>query len=112
MVVLAAASAARNPKVGRAGLAGGESGGRARGDGWRFVAAQNPKVRRVGGVGRRFAAARNPDVGRAGAGAGAVYAEPLIVRIENIADCTPLSSCFAIFIHGKKSKMHMQPSNS
>jgi hypothetical protein len=55
-------------------LAGGESGGRASGDGWRFAAARNPEVGQVGG---RFAAAWNPDVGRAGAGA--VYGEHLIV---------------------------------
>jgi hypothetical protein len=58
-------------------LAGGESGGRASGDGWRFAAARNPEVGRVGGVCGRFAVARNPDVGRAGAGA--VYVELLIV---------------------------------
>jgi hypothetical protein len=58
-------------------LAGGESGAGASEDGWRFAAARNPEVGQVGGVGGRFAVARNPDVGWAGAGA--VYAEPLIV---------------------------------
>jgi hypothetical protein len=63
-------------------LAGGESGGRASGDGWRFAVARNPEVGRFGGVGGRFAAARNPNIGQAGAGA--VYSEPLIVSRDII----------------------------
>ena len=44
-------TAARNPEVGRAGMAGGESGGRASGDGWRFAGARNPEVGQASGVG-------------------------------------------------------------
>jgi hypothetical protein len=48
------------------------------GDGWRLAVCGGAESRlRAGGV---VAAARNPDIGRAGAGA--VYAKPLIVSRE------------------------------
>jgi hypothetical protein len=37
---------ARIRRSGERGLAGGESGGRASGDGWQFVAVRNPEVGR------------------------------------------------------------------